>query len=158
MGCACGRGLLLRQLVYSHKLACFAFTTATYRPTNFSLDDYHGFVWSGNIKVGPKLCIGTAFVVPYGVVDWTWSPRYEDRWFENFVRVGGGVRVYPWGDKPDRYPSYIAYDLARRLHIFAEVVQNVAWLGESAPSGVHGTDVRIGIGFSTGGFFAEPRR
>ena len=47
----------------------FAFTNAAFRHTNFSLDDYNAFVWSRNVKTGPKMPLAKSILVPYAVVD-----------------------------------------------------------------------------------------
>jgi hypothetical protein len=143
------------NLFEASPIAAFLFTTLTYRTTNFSFDGYDGLLWSGNVTAGPKIALGASSLVPYAVADWTYSPRYESRFFENFFRAGGGARWYPL-PKQGR-PAGFGTDLARRLHIFAEVVQNVAWLGDAPPEGVEGHDIRIGVAFATGGFFRETR-
>ncbi len=143
-------------LFAAEPVAAFLFTTLTYRTTNFSFEGYDGVLWSGNVTVGPKIALGGSSLIPYGVADWTYAHKYSSRFFENFLRMGAGVRWYPF-PKPGR-PAGFGTDLARRLHVFAELVGNAAWLGDAAPPSVEGHDVRFGVAFATGGFFREPRR
>lgn len=131
--------------------AVFLFSNATWRDTNFSFEGYHAFLWSGNVKIGPRMPMQNALLVPYGVVDWTWVPRHQERFFENFLRVGGGVRFYPKTDEAGGF----AHDLVRRFHVFAEVVHNVVWLGDAPANRIRDTDVRVGFSFATGGFFRQ---
>ncbi len=131
-------------------LTIVAWTNAGYRKTNFSLDDYNAFLWTGNVKLGPKFMLGNSVLLPYAVADWAYVPRYDERWWENYFRAGGGVRFYPKTDESETF----WWDLLRRFHIFAEVVNNVEWLGDSPPGGrVEETDYRAGLGFATSGIF-----
>jgi len=133
-------------------------TNAGYRHTNFASDDYDTFLWTGNIKIGPKVEVGQGFVIPYALADWTWVPRYDQRFWENFLRLGGGIRWYPKTPKPDpgigRGRQFIN-EFIRRFFLFVEVQQNVAWLGDEPVRPVNDTDVRVGISFSTGGLFRD---
>ena len=47
---------------------------------------------------------------------------------------------------------YCAY---RRFRVYVEVLNVVDWLGVDAPGVVEETDLRIGLAFSTGGFYGE---
>jgi hypothetical protein len=128
-----------------------------YRKTNFSLDDYDGFLSSGNIKVGPRYDgFFPTYVYPYALLDWTWSPSYEERWWENFARVGAGVAVYPVARLAAPGGGGLVNGLLGRVRIYAEVLQQAAWLGDEAPDSVEDTDYRIGIAFSTGSFVGRP--
>jgi hypothetical protein len=93
--------------------------------------------------------------VPYAALDWTWSPSHTDRWYENFLRAGGGARLYFWRHR-EGDPGFTA-DFLRRLHFYAEVLYNAAWLGDVAPASVRRSDVRAGVMFATGGFFRDRR-
>lgn len=143
------------NLFEASPIAAFLFTTLTWRTTNFSFDGYDAVLWSGNVTAGPKIALGASFLVPYAVADWTYSPKYDSRFFENFLRAGGGARWYPLPKSGK--PAGFGTDLARRLHVFAEAVQNVAWLGDDPPGHVEGHDIRVGVAFATGGFFRERR-
>lgn len=128
-------------LVYS------VFVNAGYRATNFSLEDYDAFLWMGNMKLGPGLRPGNSIVFPYGIIDWTHSPSHDDRWWENFLRCGAGISFYPRADHAGGFWS--------RFRVYGEVLWNVEWLVEEAPSDVEEMDVRAGVAFATGGFFRE---
>jgi hypothetical protein len=131
-------------------LTIVAWTNAGYRKTNFSLDDYNAFLWTGNLKLGPKYKYGNSLFLPYALADWTYVPQYDERWWENFFRVGGGVRWYPKTNVGGEFWK----DLLKRFHIFGEVLHNVQWLGDPPPDGrVEETDYRVGLGFATGGIF-----
>lgn len=142
------------ELISEGWLAGAAYMTATYRNTNFSLVDYNGFILSGNIKLGPRItCFPALF--PYAVADWTYSPSYHEHWWENFLRVGGGLRFYPIAALGITQNRGFVGDLLARLNVFVEVLHNVAWLEDKAPDIVEKTDIRIGIAFSTGVFTGD---
>jgi hypothetical protein len=133
------------------------FLNAGYHTTNFSLEDYDAFLWYGNLKVGPKISAGSSLLVPYGVADWIHSPSYSDRWFENRLGVGGGMAWHPFALEPRVVGVDRPFEtqLAERFQVYAEVLANVAWLGDDAPDSVEEVDYRVGIRFSTGGFLGE---
>lgn len=120
--------------------AYMAFANIGYRRTNFSDDDYHAFTYIGNVKAGPKLIpAGKTFLFPYGLMDWTCSPSYRYRWWENFVRAGVGTE---W---------YLFLEPGRRLNIFAEWLSHAASPGHGLPAKVAKSDFRAGVRFSLGG-------
>jgi len=131
-----------------------AWMNAGFRKTNFSLDNYDAFLWTGNIKVGPRFKPTKTILLPYVVSDWTYVPKYEKRWWENFLRLGAGTRWYPWYPKTKDYIGF-GKDFLRRFHIYVEVLHNGAWLGYEPNNTVKETDFRVGLGFSTGGFFKK---
>lgn len=143
-------------LVADETFTASIYLNAGYRKTNFSLEDYEDFLWSGNLNVGPKFRFGGTTVFPCAVLDWTQSPGYDERWWENFVRAGGALRIYPFAGRADRDegPAFLR-DLAARFQIFGEVLSNVSWLGDEAPDVVEETDFRAGIAFATGGLFRD---
>jgi len=124
-------------------------TNLTYRSTNYSLSDYRAVLWEGNLKLGHKFDLNPdssskSFLLPYGLIDWTYVPAHSDRWWENFLRAGAGISFYPFvlgGDKDK--------NVLDRFNIYVEVLHNASWLGDDAPSNVKETDWRIGINFST---------
>lgn len=132
----------------------FLFTTASYRETSFSVTGYDAFAWIGNVKVGPRLAFGRSLLVPYAVADWIYVPKYPERWFENRLALGGGVRFYPSASA--EYGGLMG-DLWRRFHVFAEAVAPV-WLARDPPRSVASYDIRIGLSFSTCGFLRETCR
>lgn len=135
-----------------------AWTNAAYKDTNFSFAAYKTFQWVGNTKAGLKVSLRNSLVAPYVVTDWNYTPKYEERWLENFIRVGAGVRWYP---KIDEAGGFF-WDLVRRFHVYGEVLHNVAWLGDEPgitdPCSVKKIDFRIGFGFATGGYYREKVR
>ena len=133
-------------------LASAIWSNAGFRKTNFSFDDYNTFLWMGNIKTGIKIQDSKKILMGYFVLEWTYAPKYDERWWENFIRTGAGVRFYPWVKQGESFGS----DFLRRFHVYAEFLYNAAWLGNSPLDGsVEKYDFRIGLGFSTGGFFRE---
>lgn len=127
-------------------------TNARFSSTNFSIPDYNAFLWLGNVKLGPKIKTKKSILLTYAFADWTYVPKYDERWWENFGRVGVGARWYPWGSLPYKENDGIFKDIMRRFNLYAEVAQNAAWFGDSPPNAVEETDVRVGFTFSTGGF------
>ena len=119
-----------------------------FRNTNFSDASYNAFLFMGNVKLGIEFKIGNTILLPYGFMETTYVPKYRERWWENILKGGVGLRIYPKVDRSDN----ILWDLLKRFHIYAELINKVAWLGET-PSGIEHTDIRLGIGFSTGGFY-----
>ena len=148
-----GLDYYLDNLFGPSRLKAFAFTVAAYHTTNFSLESYNGLVWSGNVKSGPSVDLGPGSrLIPYAFVDWTWAPGHRERFFENFIHGGAGVRWYPASAG-----SRAAGSVVRRLHLYGEVVRNIDWLGEPAPSSVEQHDFRAGIAFATGGIYRDRR-
>jgi hypothetical protein len=129
----------------------FAWTNAGYRHTNFSSDNYSAFLWSGNIKIGPKFTLSENVLIPYLAADWTYVPKYEERWSENFLRIGIGIKWYPFlTTQTDQ--TYFSNDIFKRINVYIELPQNIAWLGDTPAHNVEETDFKIGISFSTGGY------
>ncbi|MDL2124960.1 MAG: hypothetical protein LWX51_18225 [Deltaproteobacteria bacterium] len=129
-------------------------TNAGFRKTNFSLKNYDAFLWTGNIKIGPRFKPAKTILLPYLVSDWTYVPKYDERWWENFLRVGAGTRWYPWFPKMKDDIGFFE-DFLKRFNIYVEVLHNVAWFGDKPNNSVKETDFRIGLSFSTGGFFKK---
>lgn len=138
-------------------LTVAAFANAGYRKTNFALDDYSAFTCFGNVKVGPKVFAGKGLLFPYLVGDWSYSPSHDDRWWENYIRGGGGVAWYPLSvflaERSDE--SSLLVGIGKRLNVFVEGLAKVADLGDATPDVVEDHDFRAGISLATGGFFGE---
>ena len=136
-------------------IASVAWSNGGYRKTNFCFPDYSAFLWMGNIKAGIKTHKRGSIWMGYLVLEWTYSPKHKKFWQENFLRTGAGVRFYPWAKKGDT----LIDDFLHRLYLYVEFLQNAAWLGE-APSAerVKKSDFRIGLGFSSGGFFRDKQK
>ena len=133
-------------------ITALIWTNARFSTTNFSIVDYNTFLWSGNVKIGPKIKTKESIILTYLFADWTYVPKYNERWWENFGRVGLGARWHPWGSLPYKNDGGIFKDILRRINLYAEVVQNATWLGDSPPHAVEETDYRAGIAISTSGF------
>jgi hypothetical protein len=138
------------------RITFFAWSNLSYRLTNFSFNGYRNILWTGNIKAGPKIWRWAevrriSILIPYAAVDWTYTRTCPCRWWENYLRVGGGIRFYP---KAYRYRNSNKKNSRfwRRLHIYVESLYNAVWLGDKAPSEVKNWDIRVGIGLSTPGF------
>lgn len=123
-------------------------TNLTNRSTNYSLSDYDAVLWEGNVKLGTRhrFNADNSIFLPYAVIDWTVAPDHNNRWWENFVRAGVGVRLYP---KVYKVANNNLERILQRFNIYAEVLHNASWIGDDAPNSVKETDWRIGINFST---------
>lgn len=143
------------NLFSPNKVVVFSFGNISYRSTNFSLANYESVVLLANVKVGMKYPWKSGKLVPYGLVDSTFSTKRE-RWFENFIRGGLGLRWYP---QVYKYRKFVhgseAIEFKRRFNFFAEVIRNISWLADSAPDIVEDYDIRLGFAFSTGGILGE---
>jgi hypothetical protein len=132
-------------------VASIIYLNTSYHTTNYSINNYEACMLEEDIKIGPKIKLGSSLVIPYGVVKSTYVNEHASRWWENYVRAGGGVRWYP---KIDEEGTFLK-DLMKRFHIYAEVLDNTNWLQDQAPSSVEQTDFRFGLGFSTKGFYRD---
>jgi len=142
------------DLFEDKRLISIAWSNAGFRNTNFSLDDYSAFLWTGNIKVGIKPELRGCILLAYLFSEWAYVPKHKKHWWENFLRFGGGVRFYP---KSDGSGNFLARSF-KRFHIYAEVLHNIAWLGDRPNvDAIEETDFRVGLGLSTGGFFRDQR-
>lgn len=143
------------------RITFFAWSNLSYRLKNFSHDGYRNILWTGNIKAGPKIWSWAGLrrlsvLIPYATVDWTYTRTCSCRWWENYLRVGPGIRFYPRAYQYRHDPHYEkASRLWRRFHVYIEGLYNAAWLGNKAPSVVKNWDFRIGIGLSTPGFVRQ---
>jgi len=135
--------------------ASAVFANAGYRQTAFALEDYEAFTVFGNVKTGPKLTLNSMILFPYGVADWSYSPTYDERWWENYVRVGGGLAWYPFCNSKGSDSGWWGASGGRRLNVFVEGLSQVADLGDTPPDSVEDTDIRAGVAFSTSGFYRE---
>ena len=138
------------NLFTTRRWKTFAYTVVGLHTTAFNREHFNAVRWSGNVKTGPSfLPQAQSVVVPYAVAEWTYAASHRDLFWENFLRAGGGVRWHPQRRAVGRFAS----DLRGRLHVFTDVVANIAWLGDAPYRDVEKYDVRIGIGFSTGGIY-----
>lgn len=128
-----------------------AWSNLAWRRTNFALDDFKTVLWTGNLKLGTNIKPGNSIIIPYFVAEWTAVPEYRERWWENFLRLGGGLRWYIAATQGDNILS----KLTRRFHIYFEVLNNAKWLQDVPQVSVQETDYRFGVGFSTSGFLRE---
>jgi len=126
-------------------------TNAGFRKTNFSNEQYKALLWTGNVKVGGNIKAYESILFPYVLADWCYVPKYQERWWENSFKVGAGIRIYP---KTNNTGGFLN-DFMKRFHVYIEVLQNADWLGDDPSAEVEETDFRIGLGFSTGGFYGE---
>ncbi|MBU0650936.1 hypothetical protein KKC59_03395, partial [bacterium] len=135
------------------KITNILWSSATYHTTNFALNDYDGFIWAGNVKVGRKFNADPVLILPYVTTDWTYSPSYGGRWWENYVRIGAGIKFYPLfysslKEQPKDNLSSFVRDFKQRLNLYVEVLENIVWFDEQ-PQDVEETDYRVGITYST---------
>ena len=127
-----------------------SYTTAGFHSTQFSIDRYNAVLWTGSFRAGPSFRPDSdSMFVPYGLVDWAYAGADRDRFWENYLRTGAGMRWYPQMHQGGSFGT----SLAGRFHIFAEAVGNLAWLGNAPAGSVPRYDVRLGLGFSTGGIY-----
>lgn len=129
------------------------YATSAFHRTNFASNDYRAWVSAMNLKVGPgwKKLIGKTIINPYVLADLCWAPQHDDRFWENYLRAGVGIRIYPVGYDFKR--GGIVGEFSRRFHFYAEAVNNVTWLEKEPIADLVKWDYRFGIAFSTGGYY-----
>jgi hypothetical protein len=132
-------------------LAGIIYLKGAHRTTNYSLNDYEAFMLEEDIKIGPKIRVGSSLIIPYGTVQSSYVDRHRNRWWENYLRAGGGLRWYP---KIDEEGAFLT-DLMKRFFVYAEGIRNVDWLGDDAPGKVKKSDFRFGLEFSTRGYYRD---
>ena len=140
-------------------IVVLAYANCAYRKTNFSLDNYDAVLAEFNLKVGPRVgnlpVLTRSQLVPYVLLEGAYAPKYDERWWENYVRTGVGLRFY---FDPTRRGKDFWSGFVQRFNIYAEYVRNVSWLGDDPAdlgSKVEDYDFRCGLSFATGGFFNE---
>lgn len=129
-----------------------AWTNGSYRMTNFSHEGLREFLWTGNVKLGLKKRFGTSILLPYVVADWSYAQACPCRFWENYIRPGLGLKLFP---KAFRYHNQNdpARQALRRLNVYVEVFYNLSWLGEVPENDIQLYDWRIGISYATSGIF-----
>lgn len=132
------------------KITVVSWSDLSWRETNFSVSDYRAFKWVGNVKVGRRFDT----LYPHLLLDWNAVPQYQERWWENSMKAGIGLAWYPMINATSR--TFVG-ELKRRFRIYVERLQNAQWLGDEAPAIVKEDDYRIGINFSTGGYYGRTR-
>lgn len=139
-----------------NRIGVSVWTRLGYSDTSFSFEGYQAISWVGNVKVGPKFEApvpwGRAMAHTYLVGEWGVTDRkHKDRFWENFARYGVGLRVYP---KIDAEGSLIK-DLAKRFNFYVEYMAGNQWLGDKPAADISNTDLRIGLSYSTSGFYRD---
>ena len=129
-------------------------TNATFRATNFSHEKYNAFLWTGNLKAGLKTYPLNNVVLFYGLSDWTHVTACKCRWWENYLRGGIGTRIYLAPYTKDKKETK---EFWRRLYIYGEYLHHIAWLGNAPERDVRNWDFRVGLGFSTSGYFRSKK-
>lgn len=137
-------------------LGASVWTRLAYSKTAFAFDDYNAISWVGSAKVGPKAEVpvpwGRSLVHTYLVGEWgIVDQKHKDRFWENFARGGVGVRLYPKIDSEGN----ILKDLVKRFNIYAEYIAINEWLGDEPVADISDTDFRIGVSYSTSGFYRD---
>ena len=113
-----------------------------------SSDESNIFSWCGNWEIGPKFAIRNSIFSPYFLFNWSYTPTHQENWWENYLRAGIGVKVYPFAGK-----SALRSEFLNRFNIFIEVKNNILWLADDPSTPIRDTDYRIGIAYSSNGFF-----
>ena len=131
--------------------AYLVWSNLTFRRTNYAISDYKTILWMGNIKLGPKFDICTIINNPYFVFDWTSSPKYSSRFWENFLRIGFGYQIYPFKSQTNFFPR----TLTKRTRLYFEYIFNNKWLKDEPTNNINTWDIRVGLAFSTGGYLKE---
>ncbi|MFA6431873.1 MAG: hypothetical protein WCV91_05820 [Candidatus Margulisiibacteriota bacterium] len=112
----------------------------SYRATNFGYDDFNGYLFYFQPKVGRHLGRG---IEPYVKIDYTTSTK-NDYWL-NMANYGAGIRFEPWRATEKRD------DFLLKFKMFAEILK-VNYLKDvpSDPNKVITKDVKFGVEFSMG--------
>ncbi|MCB0616436.1 MAG: hypothetical protein KDC75_24120 [Phaeodactylibacter sp.] len=151
------------NLFHDNRINLIIWSNATYRHTNFSHEGYRNVLWSGNIKVGLNVRkylkkdgtqgkVWRKFILPYLTAEWAFAQSCKCRWWENYLRGGLGVRLFPHTFK--KYSSEPAsFDLLRRFNVYIEGVGQITTLNIEDDVEVKKWDLRAGISFSTSGIF-----
>ena len=150
--------------------AVFAWTSASFRATNYASEKYNGLFITSSIKAGiqhiaiypnnPFQSTKTTkdkkagTLVAYGLFNMAHSPRCLCRWWENYLRWGGGVSLYPFTYNRKRKPND---DRINRFHFYFDFERKLGWFGEgprvqNVLYPPNRWDIKFGIGFSTPGF------
>jgi hypothetical protein len=137
-----------------------SWSKVAYDKTNYSklaTGKYKSVYWTGNVKCGPRFEFyndwGISLLYPYLFTEWNYTSKYHARWWQNYLKVGTGIRFYPKADEKDSFTK----DLMRRFHIYVEYLYLADWLRNepSTTSNVSKTDFRVGMGFSTSGYYRD---
>lgn len=144
-------------------MAFSIWTSLAWYKTNFSIlnplsnenKNYNAIFSKGDAKYGPIKRWRNGIVFPYLTAQWTFSPKYEERFFENYLRIGTGVRYYPWAYSSEKVKNSFWKNSMKRCHIFGEYLYNACWLGDEPTGNIEDSDIRFGFGFSTSGFFRD---
>lgn len=127
-----------------------AWGNAAYRDTNFSEDDYESVVLNARVAVGPCIHERSFIVFPNVLVDAAWSPSFDEKWWENVIKTGVSIDVYPLQRMAD--DSWFG-GLASRFNVYARVLYALSWLGDEPPAEVEDTDYVVGLSYSTSGYY-----
>jgi hypothetical protein len=122
-----------------------------YRHTNWSKSDFKGFLAETDINLGVGCRLGESIVYPHAIIEAAIQPKYNERWWENYVRAGAGIKYYPFAHQ-ERENGW-KKELLSRFNFYFEWVHNIIWLEDKAPDSVKNDDFRVGVAFSTGGFY-----
>ena len=117
--------------------------------------EYNAIISKGDVKYGMVKKWKDGIVYPYVTSQWTYSPSHEELFFENYLRMGVGVRYYPWVHASQKAGSSFEEGIMKRFNFFGEYLYNAFWLGDRPGGNVKDADVRFGFSFSTSGFFRD---
>ncbi|OED38762.1 hypothetical protein AB834_00610 [PVC group bacterium (ex Bugula neritina AB1)] len=125
------------------------------QPSDDKPEDFNSFIWEGDFKYGPIKRMKNSIVYPYFTTYWVYSPDHA-RVYDNYIRVGGGLQFYPWGNsKISDSVHPLKKNFAKHFYLYSEAIYNAKWLGDEPSDAVNDTDIRFGIGMSTSGFFRQ---
>jgi hypothetical protein len=152
-----GADYYYENITTNNILTLVAWSNAGFRNTNFSNNSYRALLWTGNLRFGPKWpteVLGNLFFNLS--TDWTITSQCKCRWWENYLRLAGGVSWYPFINKSGSF-----WDFFRRMNFYIDGYFHNSWLGEdpnSYPDLLHEVsqrDLRFGVSFATPNLFRK---
>lgn len=116
---------------------------ASWRKTNFFIDDYKSWTFGAVPKIGFKIPRDKELsLMPYLTLPVSVTER-RDFW-ENKIEAGIGIRIMPF-----RWHHGTSWDMiAKKTKIYAEYLNVVRYIDDDAPSSVPDSDFRIGINYT----------
>lgn len=100
---------------------------------------------AGDFDWGLKIPCQKMNLIPYVTTQFQYGIEGDERWWGNFLRLGVGIKVFPF------YQS----KKMNRFSFFCEYVNQVAVFQGKESMETEDHDIRIGIEFSTTGFFRK---
>jgi hypothetical protein len=114
-----------------------------WQSTNDDNPDYDSWKYGSSLRLGirkPRTPI-ISWISPYAVIDNSVTGHEKDYW-DNRLRVGGGIRLAP--------PLYFNRRILNRLVIYSEYINNIKYFKTSPTDTTPNYDIRAGLSISIG--------